>query len=317
MTLHLDAPDLAPLVAPLSAYGRKLVEGAGREALRLFADEVEPEHLLLVALADEENAAHRACLHAFADPETIVQEALALASGILVVGSAAALPFSPRAVVALRAARSQAAAQGAAELDGDRLLAASVSELEPQAARALVEAGYTPPSASAPQPGVALREGESSAVPAGPEAPGSKGLSAADPLFRDTTSEARRVLSSAARIALRDEQPAIAPAHVVLAALENDRERATRCGLTAARARLLLQGRSADPSEPPRRELRASDTFREYLSSLPPGAGSIAMLLGLLEPESVTSRGEISLLLARHRVTRALLERSMGMPDPD
>ena len=107
-TTSWAAPELARLGQRLAPYARETLERGASLAARLHADEVSPEHWLAALLADEECAATRAVLHAFADPETIGIEVLAQCSGIMVVGSGRTLPFSVRAVSALRAARAGA-----------------------------------------------------------------------------------------------------------------------------------------------------------------------------------------------------------------
>src|SRR5688572_3141726 len=93
----------------LAPHGRALLAAARDFALSIHAEELGPEHLLCALMADAEGAARRAVEHAFADPETIAGEVLAMASGILVSGSAASLPFSPGGVRALEGARALAA----------------------------------------------------------------------------------------------------------------------------------------------------------------------------------------------------------------
>ena len=94
-----------------SAYLEAARVSAVELALSLHADAVSREHLVCVLLSDEESALSELVEHAFADPETLHQDALALAPGILVVGSGATKPFSVRAVLAAR--RAVELAQGA------------------------------------------------------------------------------------------------------------------------------------------------------------------------------------------------------------
>src|SRR5262245_18257872 len=95
----------------LAPCARASLTRARKLALRLHAEELSPEHWLAALLEDEDYAATRTVLHAFADPETIGVEVLALCEGIMVVGSGRTLPFSVLGVEALRAARSTAAAR--------------------------------------------------------------------------------------------------------------------------------------------------------------------------------------------------------------
>jgi len=233
-------------------------------------------------------------LAAFADPETIASEILALADGILVVGSRAALPFSPRAVAGLFSARARAAERGASVLDTGAILAQMVRELDGEVRDALAEAGLS------------LDELEPTGGPGGVRAEG--------PLFRDTTEGARRVLSRAGRLAAGEGDPSIAPGHVVLAALDDDRELSGRAGLGAARARLVLSGRTRDETPIADRPLPASEELLTVLGILPEEAGSLAMMRAF----HAGGTAEIAGILTRHRVTGAFLERAdRGLRDPD
>jgi hypothetical protein len=122
MSLDPDDPRLAPHLARLQPYARGLVARAAEHALRLHADAVTPEHLLSTLMEDPRTAAHAAVLHAFADPATIAEEALAISPGLMVVASGSTLAFSPRAAEAL--ARADADAEGR-EVDVARILAAA------------------------------------------------------------------------------------------------------------------------------------------------------------------------------------------------
>ena len=71
----------------LSPYLRRALDAARDRALAIHADEVTREHLCERLFADEDSALSRAVLDAFADPEGMAVETLALSPGILVVGS--------------------------------------------------------------------------------------------------------------------------------------------------------------------------------------------------------------------------------------
>ena len=78
----------------LSKYLQSAHAEATELALKLHSDEVTLEHLTCALLSDEESAICELVEHAFADPETLYEDALALTPGILVVGSG---PHAPSA----------------------------------------------------------------------------------------------------------------------------------------------------------------------------------------------------------------------------
>ena len=138
-----DTPQLERALENLTPTGRRLVEATRRLALEIHADEVGREHLLMALMKDEDCAAHRAVVHAFADPETIAAETLAMASGILVSGSAASLPFSPRGVKALEAARALAAERDDGAIREAHLLMGAVRSLPEELAAEVEAAGWS------------------------------------------------------------------------------------------------------------------------------------------------------------------------------
>ena len=294
-TLSLADPAVASLVGALAPYARFTLERAARTAHRLHAEEVAPEHLLQALLEDETAAATRVVLHAFADPQTIAAEVLALCPGILVVASGRSLPFSVRGVRALEAARATAAAEGAAEVTAEHVLRAAAQELEPELARALAAAGYR---TAAALPGAAAGD----AVPDH------------GPLFRHFADVTRRALGAACRAAARLERDAIGPAHLVLGALEADPELGGRVGLGAVRARMVLLHRDDDPTPLPARRLAPDPALVALLRGVGAGADTAALL------ERLLSHGaeELRLLLTQQKVTGALLERARGaFQDPE
>jgi len=275
--------------ARLAPYAHATLQRAEALALRLHADEVVPAHWLAALLEDEDCAATRIVLHAFADPATIGAEVLALCPGIMVVGSGRTLPFSVRALVALRAARAGAAARGADTLAVGDLFGAACAELEPRARERLE-----------PLTGVVLAAGgEPPAEAAG------AALEAGGTLFRNYAPAGLRALGASARVAGSLGRAAIAPAHLLLGTLEVDEDLRARTGLTASRARLALAGQDEDPTPLSTRALPRGRELEELLASLPEGSETSAVLGWLLE----RGQGELVLLLQRQKVTPALFAR--------
>jgi ATP-dependent Clp protease ATP-binding subunit ClpA len=291
-----------PLAVPrdlerrLSPYGRYLLARCGECASSLHADEAGPEHLLSTLMDDEACAAHRAVLQAFADPESISGEARALSAGIMVTGSAASLAFSVRGVRALERARELASSHRP-EVTPAHLLLACVGELEDDLRVAIDAAGFEP---AALEPLLGPSD----------DAPWPDG----GPLFRRFSEDSKRALSAAARVARQACDAAISPAHVLLAVLQSEAELARAGGISASRARLLLRGRTADPTRPPPREIPADEALEGFLAGLPEGASSLAMLRGF----HAGGTPELAQILSRHRMSAALLERAQaGFEDPD
>jgi len=290
--LLLADADARAAVDRLAPHARSRLAGAARLAVRLHAEEVTSEHLLAAILADEDAGATRLVLHAFADPETLHAEVLALCPGILVVGSGRSLPFSPRALEALFAARRGARTAGTEVVGSAHVLAAAARELEPELARALAAAGYREPEGWAPPPSAGPRE---------------------TALFATFEARARRALGAACRAAAQLGRDAISPAHLVLGCAEVAEDAAAAAGLTASRARMCLAGRDEDPSRPEPVSLPPDDGLVALLAGLAPPADTFAVL------DRVLSHGspELRLLLVQQKITPALVERSRGaFPDP-
>jgi len=273
-------------------YALALIDRSAACALRLHADEAGAEHLLLTLMEDEDCAAHRAVVHAFADPGTIAEEALSLAAGILVTGSAASLPFSEGGVRALESARTLGARRGEASVRTAHVLAAALAALPDDLRRDAEDAG-------ADQARLESAFGHADTPGAVP--PGGA-------LFRAFSEPAKRALSAAARLARQERLDAIGPAHLVVACLATEPELERIGGLSAARARMLFRGRWVDPTPPTLRALAADEDYQRFLGGLSPGSGS-AELLGRFHAGETP---EVAQLLARHRVTPALLERAAG-----
>jgi hypothetical protein len=290
--LALSAALRTELDRRLAPYARRLVEQAAELALRLHADEVGAEHLLCALMADEECAAHRAALYAFADPATVGEEALAMAAGILISGSAAATPFSAGAVLALEAARNRALAGSEAQARPSHLLEAAVAALPDDLRAEVLDAGYRADEPAA--------SGRAAAVPGS--------------LFRTYSESAKKALSAAARLARQEHSDAIGPAHLALACLLEEPELGRQRGLSASRARMIFRGRFDDPTPTARRALPPDDAFAAYLGGLEPASGSLALLARF----HAGGTPEIAKLLARHRLIPALVERSAGaFVDPE
>lgn len=297
--LSLDDPTVARDVARLGPYSRRALEAAADHAHRLHAEEVTVEHLLSSLFLDEQAGATRLVLHAFADPETLSIELLALSPGILVVGSGRSVPFSVRGVRALESARALAAAGAAASVGPAHVAAAAVAELEPEVLQLLESVGL---KAGGAQQAAAA---ESAGDPPVPES---------GPLFQRFRQEARRALGAAARAATQWERAAISPAHLVLGALEADSDLGERLGTRASRVRMALGGRDEDATPLVPRRLAPDRDLAAVLSNQEDGAGTAALL------GHVLSRGseEVRLLLQRQRITWELFERAhAAFDDPD
>jgi hypothetical protein len=294
------ALELEPLVTRLAPYAHDSFARAAALAARLHADEISPEHWLAALLADEGCAATRAVLHAFADPETIGVEVLALCSGIMVVGSDRTLPFSVLGVEALYTARSGAAARAGTRVEPADLFQASLVGLVPELRTRLAHL-----------PGARL---EFEAL-SGPGV-GSEALPVTGPLFRHFSASGLRALGCAGRTAAALGRDAIGPAHILLGALELDGELRERTALTQARVRMACSGLDEDRTPLPERRLGGDERLRALLRELPPGAGTLDVVAWMLARGSE----ELIALLRRQKVTSALFERCRGVyldPPPE
>lgn len=287
--IALDSPELVQLAARLAPYARQLLDRCAHDALQLHAEEVGPEHLLSTLMSDEECAAHRAALHAFADPATIRDEALTLAAGILISGSSAALPFSAFGVRALRGARERAAARGDAMVEVPHLALAAFDELEADLRELFAGAGWSPAGLEA-----LLGSG------------GAGGVVASGHLFRHFSDDAKRALSAAARLARASSSRSISAAHLFQASLQAETRIERACGMPAARARIALRGRLDDMSAVSGSPLAPDDALAGFLARLPGAADSLEMLRAL----HAGGTPELAQVLVRHKVTAALLERA-------
>lgn len=273
----------------------QLTEQAACEALRLHADEVAIEHLLCAAMRDEDSAAYEVVSHAFADPDTIFEESLALAPGLLVVASASTLPFSEGAVRALFRALSEAHAAGADEVSPIHLIATAYHAMsEPQ--QALL---------------AAIRFEASGLLTL---AANGKPPVKANSLFALFDETAKKALSRSNRAAASLRANEIGPAHLFMGCLQMDEPLAEELGLTFSRARLTLGQDHLDPTVAPERSLALDATLLALLEKLPSGADS----LGLLAALHAGGDADLATLLGRHKVTAELLERSkQAFQDPE
>jgi ATP-dependent Clp protease ATP-binding subunit ClpA len=293
MSLDVADPALAPLLRRLGSRARELLEQTGRHALHLHADAVTPDHLLSTLMADEDCAAHAAVLHAFADPETIAEEARAISPGWMVVGSGSTLPFSTKAAAALASAGASTAKDGGGEVGLAVLLRESEALLDEDLRSALRTAGYVGPPSPASTP--ARSEGD----------PGKAGR---------FTSAAKRALSGANRMAASEKADSISPAHLFLASLLEDAAQAAAAGIGFPRARSVLAGRTRDSSAPVERMLPPDASLLRFLSDLPEGADSLALLLRF----HAGPTPELAAILNRSKVNAAFLERAQGsFRDPE
>ena len=269
-----------------STYLEAAHVSAAELALSLHADVVSREHLVCVLLSDAESALSELVEHAFADPETLHQDALALAPGILVVGSGATMPFSVRAVRAARRAVKLAQRAGLSRVTPACVLKAAYEELSTDALAQLKGAGCLPT-------GVKL-EGEQGDLPAGTH------------LFHPFNDEARRTLTSASRLAAQVKRRTLTPADLVAGALSEDAGLPQEFGADAASVAVLLRPFAEDTTPPLPRDLKDDEELSQLWSSLSQGAGSLEVLEVILrEPE-----GELAQVFCRQKVTSALLERS-------
>jgi len=301
--LRLDG-ELPRRVAEFAPYLRELLGRAAAEARRMHAEELTPEHVLTTLLGDEEAGATRLVLHAFADPEAIAAETLALCPGILVVGSGITLPFSPLSVRALERAPALRAAEDP-RVEPRHVLVAAGAELAAEERQALAEAGAPPLERSAGN------GADGPGNPIGDPVGDPVGDSGGGGLFRIYSDASRQALGRACRAAAGLGRRAIAPAHLIWGALEI--EPASGAALTLARARMVLGGRDEDTTPCTAPAVAPDEALEALLGRLAAGAQTIDLLGDLLERGSE----ELRMLLSRQRITIEL-HRSAGgsFPDP-
>jgi ATP-dependent Clp protease ATP-binding subunit ClpA len=280
--------------ARLQPYAREVLERTARHALRLNADVVTAEHLLSTLMADPASAACALVLHAFADPQTIAGEALAISPGVMVVGSGATLPFSPLGLRALIAARALARERRESEVDDLHLTIESAAAIGSESLAALRAAGFD-----------SERLRSEPALASDSPAPDS------GPLFKHFSLRAKRALTQANHMASALRLEAISPAHVLLGTLKESERSSSLGGLSFQRARLVLAGRTADETEPAPRALPPDESLIEFVERLPDRAGSLALLAQFLAGDTP----ELAQILLRNKVTAELIERARGSFD--
>jgi ATP-dependent Clp protease ATP-binding subunit ClpA len=285
MAIAIDSADVAAFWGEFAAHTRAWIERSGDYAARLHADEVGPEHVLCTLMDDENSAAYRAVVHAFADPATIADETRAMAAGITVSGSAASLPFSELGVRALRGARALAARRGGA-VGLAHLLEATFAQFDSDLRAAFEAAGWN--GAVEPAAGQVF-DGSGS-------------------LFRNFSDEAKRAMSAAAKLARQAEVRSIGPAQLALACLQADPGVERASGISAARARLLLRGHAEDLTAVSTPALPPDEALVQFLTGLRRDADSLALLAHFHAGRTP----ELAQVLARHKVTLALLARAGG-----
>lgn len=273
----------------------QLTQQAAKEALRLHADEVAIEHLLCAAMRDEDSAAYEVVCHAFADPDTIFEESLALAPGLLVVASASTLPFSEGAV------RSLFEALGEAQAAGDETV--STAHLSTTAYHRMTETQRTLLKAIRFEPDRLLTRA----------AEGKPAVKATS-LFSLFDEAAKKALSRSNRAANSLQASEIGPVHLFMGCLQIDEALAEKLGLTFSRARLTLGQDHLDPTLTPERKLPLDAALSTLLEELPSGTDSLGFLAALHAGGDV----DLATLLGRHKVTPELLERSQrAFRDPE
>ena len=271
----------------LSKYLQDAHARAVELALNLHSEEVTLEHLVCALLSDEESAICELVEHAFADPETLFEDALALAPGILIVGSGATRPFSVRAVEVARRAVELARTEELASVSPACLLRAACEELTPEALSALKETGC--------DSGAVDLSGENGTLPE------------AKHLFHPFGDAARRALTSASRQVPRDSRRGISPADLIVGALSEDPGLARAFGTSSSAASALLRPFSEDKTPPPARDIPDDEALGKTLAALSLESGSLDLLQLVLR----NSEAELAQVFLRQKVTSALLERSL------
>jgi hypothetical protein len=278
----------------LGSYARFALERSFGLARRMHAEELSPEHVLASLLLDEECGATRLILYAFADPATLGIEVTALCSGIMIVRSSGSLPFSVRALEALRGAHGEAAERhqpdqpyAIAPVD----VASAAWRVLPDEVRphlkALGEIAGTAPSTKRPTEKV--------------------------PLFAAFDAGARRTLGRAAKAATEFRRDCISPAHLILGALEADESLREQTALTPAALRFAFHGVDDDPTPLRTGPIAVARELFELFDPLPDGADTAALLGRYLSHGSE----EVRALLVRQKVTPALFQRAgTSFPDP-
>ena len=285
--LECDNGDLEKSLTGLAPYLRGLLDNGVRRALWMHAEQVHLEHVLGATVGDEDSAAGQVIEHAFADPETIDMELLALSPGLMVVGAKAVLPFSLGALAALREARTRALGEAQEQLGCADLARACARTLPAQAREALSEPKWS--------------RGASDE-----EVSASSRLNAEGHLFQGFSDAAKRSLVRACRSAHGNGDRCITPLGLLLAALEEDAPLRSACGWSPGQVRSALGGQTPPEPPPPDRALPPSPALAALLTRLPAGADSLDFLAACL----VDAEQELAVCFERHRITTELVERA-------
>ena len=112
----------------------------------------------------------------------------------------------------------------------------------------------------------------------------------------------------AARLARSTSSRSISAAHLFQASLQAEVALERASGMPASRARIALRGRGDDPSRVEGGPLAPDEAFERFLRGLPAEADTLAMLRQF----HAGGTPELAQVLARHKVTPALIERSGG-----
>jgi len=276
----------------LHPFMQTLWRRAHGRACRLHADSVSLEHLVGAAMEDEDSAAYALVEHAFADPETISNEMLALSPGVMVVSSKATLPFSPRAMDVLAIACAARATDDDDKVSVALLLEAAVAGFDAAVRDEFAQAGF---QARTDVPNTVIEP-----LPASP--------------FSLFTKRGLQALSRANQIAHQQGEQAIGPAQLVLGSLRLAPELAASHGVSWTAASSLLAGHARDETPLAARTLGSDTALVDFLAQLPDGAGSLGLLTACHGPDTP----EIKELLLRHKVTEALIARSLtAFEDPE
>jgi len=301
MSLDLNQPRAQALFDKLSPYCRHVLNNTAEHALRLFADELVPEHLLTTLMEDDDSAAYHAVIFAFADPQTIGREALALSPGILVVSSSHSLPFSPCGVSALFQARELAVERGAGEVSPAHLMSAAFDGLEGPLQAKLLAANFDR---------AALAEPAESTD-------GGSAISTEAALFASFAEESRRILGVACKLAKQNERTAISPAHILGACAQRQPQLADRAGANAMRLSSTIGRSDADETAPTPRPVPLDAAMLEFLEALPASEGGLTTL-DLLDGFCRHGTVELRDILKHNRVTSELVDRvSASYRDPE
>jgi hypothetical protein len=289
LLLQCDDTDLEQVLTGLAPYLRGTLENGVRRALWLHADQVHLEHVLGTAVGDEDSAAGQVVEHAFADPETLDRELLAISPGMMVVGAKAVLPFSSEALAVMGRARSRALEQALEQL-GSADLARACAEALPETVReALGEPSWS--------------QGASDETV--------EDLSRLDPdghLFQGFSVTAKRSLVRACRSAHNRQERSITSMALLLATLEEDPALHTSSGWSPGKIRSAASGQTLPVPDQPDGPLTPSPALAALLARLPSGADSLDFLAASL----ADAEEELAACFSRHRITPDLVERARG-----